>query len=312
MIIMRICITGSLLFLFLLMNICFAPLAGASEQSRTGNTSNGSPWSFSLRGGYAYQFDADLDRGDSFSTSSLFIQGGPVYSPDHRRSVSLSFGYGYDGYDFSGTRQAPWQDVHSLRLSAPVRWGFGREWTFIGVPTLRFTAENSSDWGDGVTGGGFAGVSYRVSDRLTIGPGIGILSQLEDDVSIFPILIIDWKITDRLSLGTGRGLAATQGPGLTMNLDLDDRWDLFAGGRYEKQRFRLADDSPVAGGIGEESSIPLFAGANYSFSKKIKASLVGGMKIGGELRQEDSNGSLVAEDDYDPALFFAVTFSGRF
>ncbi|MHB8788800.1 MAG: hypothetical protein ACYDBT_02850 [Desulfobulbaceae bacterium] len=303
---------GSLLALVLVLNTSFTLVANCAEQGNTDASSNGSPWSMSLRGSYVYQFDADLDQGRGFNTSRLFIEGGPVYSPDHRRSVSLSVGYGFDGYDFSGNRQAPWQDVHSLSLGVPVRWGFGRAWTFIGVPTIRFAAENSSDWDNGVTGGGFAGFSYRFSDRLTIGPGIGMLSQLEDDASVFPILIINWKFTDRLSLETGRGMAATQGPGLTLNWNLNDRWDFFMGGRYEQQRFRLARENPVPGGIGEKSSFPLMAGANYSFSKKIKASLAGGMDFGGELRQEDRDGNLVAKEDYDPALFLGVTFSGQF
>jgi hypothetical protein len=303
---------GSFLALVLILNTSFALVANCAEQGNTDASSNGSPWSMSLRSSYVYQFDADLDQGSSFNNSHLFIQGGPVYSPDHRRSVSLSVGYGFDGYDFSGNQQAPWQDVYSLRLGVPVRWGFGRAWTIIGVPTIRFAAENSSDWDNGVTGGGFAGFSYRFSDRLTIGPGIGMLSQLEDDASIFPILIINWKITDRLSLETGRGIAATEGPGLTLNWNLNDRWDFFMGGRYEQQRFRLARDNPVPEGIGEKSSFTLLGGTNYSFSKKIKASLVGGMDFGGELRQEDRDGNLVAKEDYDPALFLGVTFSGQF
>ena len=93
---------------------------------------------------------------------------------------------------------------------------------------------------------------------------------------------------------------------------MTDKWDLFLGGRYEKERFRLSSDGPVPGGIGENSSFPLFAGANYSFTKKIRASIVGGVKIGGELRQEDQQGRLVAQEDYDSAPFLGVTFTGRF
>lgn len=299
----------------IVLNILLIPVAGAQQHKADTTQVSKSPWSVALRGGYAYQFDSDLDQEGSFATSSLFIQGGPVYRPDYNRSISLSVGYGHEGYDFSAyknNRDAPWQEIHSLRMSTPVRWGYGQDWTLIAVPTLRFTAENTSDWDNGVTGGGFAGFSYKLSERLTLGPGVGLLSQLEDDVSVFPILIILWKITDRLSLETGKGLAATQGPGLSLNWSLTDKWDLFLGGRYEKERFRLANDGPVPGGIGENSSFPLFAGANYSFTRKIRASIVGGLKIGGELRQEDQQGLLVSQEDYDSAPFLGATFSGRF
>ena len=312
---MRSCSTGCSVFYAIVLSLLLIPDAGAQQPQENNTDVSQSPWSMAMRGGYVYQFDTDLDQGGSFNVNSLFIQGGPVYSPDYRRSISLSVSYGHDGYDFKGypeTREEPWEEIHTLGLSAPVRWGYGRDWTLFAVPALRFTAENTSNWDDGVTGGGFVGFSYRFSDRLTIGPGIGLFSQLEDDTTVFPILIVSWKITDRLSLGTGRGLAVSRGPGLTLNLNMTDKWDFFLGGRYEKERFRLSNDGPVPGGIGENSSFPLFAGANYSFTKKIQASIVGGLKISGELRQEDQQGRLVAQEDYDSAPFLGVTFSGRF
>lgn len=300
-----------------LLTMSLLPVQALQAADHGGNRPAGSAsnWSFPLRGGYVYQFDADLDQGGSFSINRLYLQGGPVYSLGQRRSFGLSIGYGYDTYDFSGLtagQQAPWEDIHSWRISTPVRWGIGSDWTMFVFPTLRFTAENGADWGDALTGGGFAGFSYRLNDHLTIGPGIGILTELEDDATTFPILLIDWKITDRLSLETGAGLAATRGPGLLLNYRTTDSLELFVGGRYEKQRFRLADDGPVPDGIGESSSFPVFVGANYSCSDKTKASLVGGAELGGELRREDLQGRLVSQDDYDPALFLGAAFSGRF
>ena len=58
-------------------------------------------WSTFLRGGYLHQFKTDIDNGGEFSVDRFFVQGGVTYSPQIRRSVSLAFGYGYDGYDFS-------------------------------------------------------------------------------------------------------------------------------------------------------------------------------------------------------------------
>lgn len=308
-------LTGRCIFHAIVLNLLLTSIAGAQQDSGTSSHVSRSPWSMTIRSGYAHQFDADLDGAGSFTASSLFIQGGPVYQPDHNRSISLSVGYGYDNYDFSGygsNRATPWQEIHSLGFSSPVRLGYGERWSFIAVPAVRFTAEKTSDWDDGVTGGGFAGFSYRFSDRLTIGSGIGLFSQLEDDASVFPILIISWKMTDRLSLETGSGHGTAQGPGLTMNWNPTGQWKLFLGGRYEKERFRLSSDGPSPGGIGEDSSFPLYVGATYSFTEKIRIDIVGGVKISGQLRQEDQQGSLVSEHDYDPAPFLGLTFRGRF
>lgn len=298
----------------LLLFICSAPgMAQEGNNNQPPGMKEG--WSLPFRGGYVHQFDTDLDEGGSFAVNRFFIQGGPTYSPGPRRSISFAMGYGFDDYNFSGrtllAAANPWDDIHSLRFSVPVRWGIDNNWTIIGVPTLRFTAENGADWDKALTGGGFAGFSYRVNDRLNLGPGIGIITQLEESATVFPILIIRWKITDRLSLTTGRGLAASMGPGLTLNWKASDLWDFQFGGRYEKLRFRLDMDGSAPGGIGEDSSFPLFLGASYHYNRHVGISLIGGMKLGGELRLENKDGRLINKDNHDPAVFLGFAFRVR-
>jgi outer membrane receptor protein involved in Fe transport len=173
-------------------------------------------------------------------------------------------------------------------------------------------AESGAALGDSVSGGGFAGFSYRFGDRLTIGPGVGAMTQIEDSPDIFPVLLIDWKITDRLRLETGRGLGATRGPGLILRWDVSDRWDLSVGGRYEKLRFRLDREGVAPDGVGSDRSFPLFCGATYRFTPRAEASLVGGVALGGELLLEDENGNRIAEEDYGQAGFLGVAFGLRF
>jgi hypothetical protein len=72
------------------------------------------------------------------------------------------------------------------------------------MPSLRSTGESGASFDETLTGGVLAGVAYRFGDRLTLGPGLAVFSQLEDNASVFPFLIIKWKITKRLSLETGR------------------------------------------------------------------------------------------------------------
>lgn len=275
-----------------------------------------SGWSTFIQGGYVHQFDTDIDNGGSFDVNRLFFQGGVSYGFDDLKSISLALGYGYDGYNFSGNSGLgglnPWDDIHSFRVSAPLRWGLDKTWTIFAVPTLRFNKESGGDTGDSVNGGGFAGFSYRVSDRLTIGPGFGVITQIEDSASVFPVLIIDWKITDTLSLGTGRGLGATLGPGLILSWEPSRKWTLSLGGRYERLRFRLDDDGVAPKGVGDNRSFPLFGGVTYNISRKAQVSLLGGMELGGELKVEDEGGNTVIEEDYDSAGFIGLTFNLRF
>lgn len=314
--ILRLALLPGMICVLLLLAASAAP---ASDRKTGGGKAPyvpGSGWSLSLRGGAAHQFDAGLDDGGNFRVNRMFLQGGPTYAPDYRRSVSLALGYGVDGYDFSGDRGmaglVPWETVHTFRVSTPVRWGVGRDWTAFVIPTVRIAGESDAALGDSVSGGGFAGFSYRFGDRLTIGPGVGVMTEIEDSPSIFPVLIIDWKITDRLRLETGRGLGATRGPGLILRWEVSDRWDLSLGGRYEKLRFRLDREGVAPDGVGDDRAFPLFFGASYRFSPRAVASLVGGVALGGELRLDDENGNRIAEENYDQAGFLGVAFGLRF
>jgi hypothetical protein len=273
-------------------------------------------WSTFIRGGYVYQFDTDMDNSNgSFTTDRFFVQPGITYSPDYTRSYSLAFGYGYDGYDFTGENGfgalRPWDDIHSFRLSAPIRFTKGQNWSFFIVPTIRVTGESGADLNDSLTGGGFAGFAYKFNERLTIGPGIGIVTQIEDDASIFPVLIINWKITDTLSLETGRGLGATLGPGISLNWQMTEQWNLTLGGRYEKLRFRLDDKAETPNGIGQDTSFPVFGGVTYNINPSAKVSLIGGFETSGELQLEDHNGNVLEQQDYENAAFLGFSFYFR-
>lgn len=270
-----------------------------------------------IRGGYVYQLETDIDNGGgNFSAHRFFIQPGITYAPDRTRSFSLVLGYGYDGYEFKGKNGfgllRPWDDIHSLRLSAPVRFTKGRDWSIFLVPTLRITGEKDSDFNDSLTVGGFAGVSYRFSKRFSIGPGLGIISQIEDDASVFPVLIINWKITDTLSLETGRGFGATLGPGITLKWQITEKWNFALGGRYEKLRFRLNDKAPTPDGIGQDESFPVYGGITYNFSPSALITLVGGIETSGELQLEDKHGNVIEQKKYESAPFFGLSFSNRF
>jgi hypothetical protein len=312
---MRMLLPGLLGFLLLL---AASPAPGSPPQTRGGKPASvpAGTWSFSLQGGAVHQFDAGLDEGGSFRVNRLFLQGGPRYAADYRRSISLSLGYGLDGYDFSGDRGmaglVPWKTVHTVRVSTPVRWGVGRDWTVFVIPTVRIAAETGAALGDSVSGGGFAGFAYRFGDRLTIGPGVGAMTQIEDSPDIFPVLLIDWKITERLRLETGRGLGASRGPGLTLRWEVSNRWNVSLGGRYEKLRFRLDREGVAPGGVGSDRSFPIFCGASYRVGPRAEASLVGGVEMGGELRLEDENGNRIAEENYDQAGFLGLALRVRF
>ena len=290
-----------------------------SNQEMNGNKSGriaSDGWSATARSGFIHQMDADIGSGGSFSVDRFLVQTSPNYSYGKGNSIALSLGYGFDSYDFSdeiafGGRQ-PWDDVHSLGASIPWRWRINENWMGFVSPSLRYSATDGVDFDDGLTGGGVAAFSYRYSDRLTFGAGFGIMSQLEDDAQIIPILLIQWKITDTLSLQTGQGTGAAPGPGLTLSWHPNERWSILFGGRYEKLRFRLNENGAVPNGVGEDRSFPIFTGIEYHFSPSACLSLTGGIEVGGELSLEDREGRTLIEEKYDPAGFLGLSFSVSF
>jgi len=267
---------------------------------------------YTIQAGYLNQMTADIDSGGDFSADRFFLQAGLNHMFNSKLFAGLSVGGGQDRYKFSGSTGLgglnPWSNINNLRISTPIRYVPEGSWSYLVVPSLRFNYENGASMSDSQTWGVLAGASYRVTDTLSIGPGIGVFSQLEDDTNIFPILVIDWRITPTLSLETGRGFAATQGPGLQLRWDMSDKWTLTAGGRYEKSRFRLDKKSIAENGIGEDKSVPVFATAQYKMTSRSSISGLVGVDVHGSLRLENEDGQRINKTDYDPAPLLALIF----
>lgn len=297
--------------------VCIPPILMAQDKTaETPSAGLPSGWGSFVRGGAVYQFDTDLDKGGSYSATRFTIQAGSGYSWTPQTKISFSFGYSYNGYDISHsngyTTLPEWTDIHTISFGAPMRFRLNDHWTGFFLPSIRSTGESGASFDETITGGIIGGFSYRFSKSLTIGPGVGVISQLEESATIIPILIIDWKITDKWSLDTGRGLGATLGPGLTLSYQPNPKWRFGIGGRYEKLRFRLDKNGSNASGVGEDSSFPVFASGTYTINPKVKISLLVGLELGGELNLENEDGKSLSEESYDNAIFSGVTFSGVF
>lgn len=275
-----------------------------------------SKWSTEFRAGYLHQFNAGFEEArGTFDVDRFVSRVSLSYRPDYANRISLSIGYDRNDYGFSNASglsgMDPWSGIHTLRVGAPVRWRIHDSWTLFVVPAIRWTAADGANWAKAMSGGGFVGVAWRINDRLTLGPGLGALTQLEDSPTYFPVLIIDWNITESLKLETGRGLGASLGPGLQLSHALGKSWRVALGGRYERFRFRLDTDAPSPDGIGQDKAVGLYLGARYSWGTKGSVSVFAGGNFGGELRLEDSDGNEVAASDYDAVPFVGFSIDVR-
>lgn len=273
-------------------------------------------WRVRVDSGAVHRWDTDIDAGGDLEVDTWAIRVGADRSFSRDLRLGLSAGYEERRYAFGGGdgfgALRPWSDVRDLRLSGRFSWKASERWDLFAVPTARWFADEDASLSDGLSGGLLAAASYRFNDRLSIGPGFGVLSEIEGSNDWFPILAIDWAISDTLSLRTGSGFAATQGPGLVLNWRPSERWGLALGARYEKARFRLDDQGIAPGGVGQETSVPVYLGATRSFSRHLSLSLIAGVEFGGELRLEDEKGRLIDKTDFDTAPFGGATLDLRF
>lgn len=274
------------------------------------------PWRTSAEAIAAWQGKTDLDEGGSFSVNRSFLSGTVGYGWSRTGSVGLTIGAGRWDYSFSDNAElsdtTPWSDVEDFRISAPIRFGFGETGQAIVIPTVRYSAETDADLEDGQTMGVIAGAFWRVSPTLSIGPGFGWFTGLDDRDQAFPILVIDWDISERWNLSTGQGLGASQGPGLALSYKYSDALTLGLAGRSEDVSFRLDDKGPAPGGIGEDKAYPLVATMAYSPNPGIRLSAFAGVELGGTLTLRDENGSLVDRRDYDPVPILGAAVDFRF
>ncbi|MEM7145657.1 MAG: DUF6268 family outer membrane beta-barrel protein [Verrucomicrobiota bacterium] len=269
--------------------------------------------------GYLYDFKSDIDDGGKVSRHFFHATGGlPVVNTDDL-FAAIGASYRLNSYNFQdgtpGSLAAldPWHNVHSIHLGAFIDWTLNDEWKLFALPNIRSTGESGANFSDTIGGGGLLGASYKFGENLTLGPGIGYITQLQDDPSIFPIVLVDWKLNGRLSLTTGPSVGATLGPGLSLNYDIDDDLRLIFGARYEKLRFRLDENNAAApGGVGEERGIPIFGALSWQAADHLLISFVGGLKVGNSLRLEEADDRGLIKTDYDPAPFIGANLSLTF
>ena len=273
-------------------------------------------WSFTLDGGFAVQPEADFDgAAGAYELNRRFYAAGVDYRWNYRNSVGLALGGGTTDYDFKdaggATVDGPWDEIDDLRLSLPMRFGLGRDKSLFAIPTVRYNGESDAGSSDSRTWGLLGGVAWRLGEDLTIGPGVGAFSRLEGSTRWFPILLIDWNISERWSLSTGRGLAASQGPGLSLGYRLSEQWRLGLAGRYEEVQFRLGSDGTTPGGVGEDRALPLVLTAGWEPNDSVRLGLFAGLEFGGELTLYDAAGRIVESRDYDTVPVFGATFEFR-
>lgn len=270
---------------------------------------------FSVPAGFSHQFRTDIDSDSSFSVSRAAVGLGAQTQLTAGLDLSLRFQYSIEDYSFSGSGtfgEDPWDDIHTVDLGAIFTGALDSEWELFGGPIMQFSRESDADWGDSFIGGAVLGTRYEVSNDLTLGGGLGIISQVEDSARLFPVIIVNWQINDTLRLTSSTATSASGDSGLELVQDLANDWEVALGGGNRFHRFLLDDDDVAPDGVGQNEAIAIWGRVSYQPSSQLSLNLNAGVALDGELRLEDERGDRLDEEHYDAAPFIGISGHVRF
>lgn len=303
-------ITYLLLTIFVLLSTASVALA----QDTVMNIGQERDVGLSFSASYVHQFDTDIGSSSEFRLDRVLVRADARKKVSETVTLGVGANYHYSGYSFAGRLNNqiadPWDKVHALNLSVSALFELDKNWKLFVAPSVGIAAESGAGWGDSLVAGGIAWASYRFSPSLTLGLGAGVFSKPEE-VSAFPLIIVDWKITDRLRLANPLQAGPIGPAGLELSYRFND-FTIATGGAYRSTRFRLDEHNPVSNGVGEDRSFPLWARFTAKIGKAGTVGMYGGAMVGGKMTVEDSRGHKISDERYDASPFLAATISLKF
>jgi hypothetical protein len=266
-------------------------------------------------GGFIYQSEADIDGGGSVEVLRFDAGLLGTFKLSERWRWRNAFFLGIHDYDFDdvGARPGePWNAILNTRLGSALTYALNDTWGLSAGGVFILTPETDADWGDSFTGGGTLGVEYRHSDTLFASVGIAVISQIEDDAEVMPMIGVNWRPDRQWAVRVGAvpasGGAVAAGE---VAYRLLEPLELGFGGVYHQRRFRLDDSGVAPEGVGEDNNLPVRLRLGWDITQTIAVNVLGGVVLGGEVELEDRHGNRLRKDDYDPAAYVGLRLQGR-
>jgi hypothetical protein len=262
-----------------------------------------------------YQFGSNLNKGGSVSLLNLLFDIDGNIPLSQTFGIGLHFGYHYADYNFMGpvtfAGPRPWDKIHRLEFGGSFNYDLTPIWSLYINPMISIAREDGGGWGNAIGYGGSVSVTRDFSPRLTLGAGVAAFYDLEQ-ISVYPVIIVNWKITDQLLLANPSHPGPSGPAGLELSYRIGKEWEVAAGAGYKVDRFRLKDSGWVADGVGESSAIPAWGRISRTLGKNFNLDFYAGAMALGKVSIDDSKGHRLSSDDYNPAPFLSLAASGHF
>ena len=227
--------------------------------------------------------------------------------------LKLGVAYTYTQFNFAGdtdlglSTSKPFVAAHDGRVSLQFSTRLRQGWFARVFGTIGARLESGASIDDAIYGRFGMGLSYQISDRFSIGPGVFVRTSFADDVTAFPLPLIDWKITERLSFRSRRDFR------LSYVVDAHRTVTLSAVALpFNRKQFRLDRDGPVPGGVAELKSVLLGAEVRWQPIQPLTVKGNVSAVIKQKLLIEDGAGREVVDEDLKNSAEMMVSVRYRF
>lgn len=245
-----------------------------------------------------YQFGAQTDDGGHFDVLR-FAGRGRVGGPFSRTlRFFMEAGYTYARYDFFPDAPVscspftcfggnPWSQTNRVDLAPGASLVLTDGFQLQVIVPMQWWFESGAQAGS-FTGGIIAQAYFEIGPSFRAAAGVGVQSELEASLSVFPVVALEWRITPGLSLET-RG-DPYQGGYASLVLGRSTAVQFLVTSGYERRRFRLARDPTDTDGVAQYTAVPVLGGLRIELGELLRLSLEGGVLAGGKLEMWDAIG----------------------
>lgn len=263
---------------------------------------------------------SDLDQGGDASLTRAGATMGVDIPVNERSSLGFELGTRVDWYDFGPGAlpfvslppfevRDPWDTIYRYDVGVSWQNQIDDQWGYRLGAFASSSGESDAEFSDTIEYGGFVAFSYAHSRDLILGLGVGLSSQIEDDVRVLPIPFLRWQINEKWLLASDR---TTNIGGVALTYAATDDFSIGGLVGFDTSNFRLGEDASIPNGVGRHSFMPVGVIASWKPTAQFSLTGVAGVALAQEYTLDNSEGNEIAEDDAESAGMFAVVATLRF